>query len=397
MRIIHCLRAPVGGLFRHVLDLTAAQAALGHDVGMIADANATDSLTEQRLAAVAPALTLGIHRVPMHRAPGLSDFQGYRAVTRICRPLALDVLHGHGAKGGAYARLAGRTLGATGQKIGIFYTPHGGSLNYTPDTLEGRVFLGMERVLDRLTTGLIFESGYAARIYGERIGKGRAQRRVIHNGLQPSDFAPVVLEPAATDFIFIGELRAFKGVDTLLHALATLNRGRDKPLTATIVGSGPETATLKALASELGLDASVTFPGAMPAAIALRKGRIMVVPSRKESFPYVVLEAAAAGIPMVVTNVGGIPEIVEGTPVELIEPGNVTVLADAMARTHAYPETAQSNAESLKKAVAERFTVERMTQSVLDFYNARSPLKASGQSPLAAASPPGKDVSLTLS
>ena len=60
LRIIHCLRAPVGGLFRHVRDLAIAQAARGHQVGVIADSNAHDRLTEQRLADLIPHLALGL-------------------------------------------------------------------------------------------------------------------------------------------------------------------------------------------------------------------------------------------------------------------------------------------------------------------------------------------------
>ena len=151
MRILHCLRAPVGGLFRHVLDLAAAQAELGHAVGMIADSQAADSLTEQRLAAIAPKLALGLHRVAMARAPGPSDVKAHRAITALTRPLKLDILHGHGAKGGAYARLAARALKAKGQPVKAFYTPHGGTLNYAPASLEGRIFIGLEKILDRLT------------------------------------------------------------------------------------------------------------------------------------------------------------------------------------------------------------------------------------------------------
>ena len=103
MRILHCLRAPVGGLFRHVLDLAARQAELGHAVGMIADSQATDALTQQRLSAIAPKLVLGLHRVAMSRAPGLSDVNAHSAITALTRPLNLDILHGHGAKGGLYA------------------------------------------------------------------------------------------------------------------------------------------------------------------------------------------------------------------------------------------------------------------------------------------------------
>ena len=368
MRILHCLRAPVGGLFRHVLDLAARQAELGHAVGMIADSQATDALTQQRLSAIAPKLALGLHRVAMSRAPGLSDVNAHRAITAITQPLALDILHGHGAKGGAYARLSGRALKARGQSVKTFYTPHGGTLNYAPASLEGRIFIGLEKILDSLTGGLIFESAFAARLYGERIGQGRTPRRVIHNGLQPSDFAPVTPAPDATDFLYIGELRDVKGIDVLLRALAVLNAGSDTPYTATLVGSGPDAAALKALTNELGLSACVTFPGAMPASLAFPLGRALIVPSRKESFPYVVLEAAAAGMPLVSTNVGGIPEIVEGTGTSLIPPGDTAALASAMTALINDPITAQARAARLKIAVASRFTVPVMTANILDFY-----------------------------
>ena len=78
-------------------------------------------------------------------------------------------------------------------------------------------------------------------------------------------------------------------------------------VTATIVGSGPAAGDLQAEARRLGLDAHVTFTGAMSARKAFGLGRIMVVPSLAESFPYVVLEAAAAGLPLISTSVGGIP------------------------------------------------------------------------------------------
>ena len=69
MRIFHCLRAPLGGLFRHVLDLAEEQADRGHDVGILADNTVEDRLTAVKFAAIAPRLRLGIARVPISRQP----------------------------------------------------------------------------------------------------------------------------------------------------------------------------------------------------------------------------------------------------------------------------------------------------------------------------------------
>jgi glycosyltransferase involved in cell wall biosynthesis len=368
MRIIHCLRAPVGGLFRHVLDLARAQAALGHQVGLIADGLAADPLTEQRLAGLAPHLELGIMRIPMHRQPSLGDWRAIGAVAAHARDLQINVLHGHGAKGGAYARLAARSAKAKGLAVRAYYTPHGGSLNYKPASLEGRVFLALEGLLEGMTDGLIFESAYAARMFNARVGTGRSPRRIVHNGLNPSDFVTHVPNPDAADVLFIGELRDIKGVDILIQALAELKKTRAIPVRAVIVGSGPQDASLRASAAALGLGSSITFAGAMPASAALPLGRTLVVPSRKESLPYVVLEAAAAGMPLISTDVGGICEIVAGTDTPLIAPDDVPALVAAISAAVDTPELLAARARRLQTVVAERFTVARMTAAILDVY-----------------------------
>lgn len=377
------MRAPVGGLFRHVLDLAAEQAARGHAVGILADSTATDRLTDQRFDAIAPSLTLGITRAPMSRKPGAGDVAAAKLTYGLARRHGVGVLHGHGAKGGAYARLASQALKAAGEKVVSFYTPHGGSLNYKPNSLEGRIYLNLEKLLAHCTDGLIFESAYAHRVYGERIGLRNVPARVIPNGLQPADFTKPQFAPDATDVLFIGELRDIKGVDVLLGALAILNRAR--PVTATIVGSGPDSEKLKAMAVNLGLGERVRFPGAMPAATAFRLGRALAVPSRAESFPYVVLEAGAAALPLISTNVGGIPEIVEDTDTRLIPPDDVGALANALHMTLADPVGAEARAARLRARVASRFTVAEMTRSVLDFYAACRKPAADGRQPIAEA------------
>jgi glycosyltransferase involved in cell wall biosynthesis len=374
MRILHCLRAPVGGLFRHVLDLAEEQAAHGHDVGILAASTAEDRLTSAKFAAIAAKLSLGIARIPINRQPGLSDLAAVRAVRAHAATLDLDVLHGHGAKGGAYARFAARRLSARGRHVKSFYTPHGGSLNFKPGSIEQRILLMIEGGLESMTSGLIFESAYAARIYRSRVSAKGAPQRIIPNGLKPADFTLAEPRPDATDILFVGELRRIKGVDVLLKALAELKV--DHPVTATIVGSGPDAEPLKQLASTLGLDGLVTFAGALPARQAFGLGRIMVVPSLAESFPYVVLEAAAAGLPLIATNVGGIPEIVADTDTALIEPGSATELASALRATLDDLETAKGGAKHLRAKVESKFTVAAMTDAVLDFYAETSPQPA---------------------
>src|SRR5215207_10078346 len=121
LRILQVMRAPVGGLFRHVADLTRALSDAGHDVGLVVDSLANDAQTEGKLAALQPFTTLGIHRFAMPRVLGPGDLKTPFAVRKLAHPLDIDVLDGHGAKCGFYARL--EQIGGTAAE---FYTQHGG-------------------------------------------------------------------------------------------------------------------------------------------------------------------------------------------------------------------------------------------------------------------------------
>src|SRR5208282_6245341 len=117
--------------------------------------------------------------------------------------------------------------------------------------------------------------------------------------------------------------------DVLIEALAILKRS-GRRVSATIVGEGPEDPRLKAQAERLEIADEVRFVGYRPAREAFAMGRMLVIPSRAESLPYVVLEAAAAGVPIIATEVGGVPEIFGPQAEHLIAPDNVDALVDAI-------------------------------------------------------------------
>ena len=302
----------------------------------------------------------------MSRELGLRDVSAYRAIRRHAFDLEFDVIHGHGAKGGAYSRLVARALKRAGRGVVSCYTPHGGSLHYHPATVKGRIYMALERRLALYTDALVFESAYTAARYAAQVGQPANRTRVIPNGLGPEDFVAIAADSGAADFLFVGELRRLKGVDVMLSALAQVRERH--AVSAGIVGAGPDAAAFKREAARLGLDEIVSFKGPMPAREAFRLGRALVIPSRAESFPYIVLEAAAAALPMLATDVGGIPEIVAGTDTSLLPPGDAGALARAMLDVLDNPAAAQARALRLQQAVGERFTVAAMTDAVLDLY-----------------------------
>ena len=112
----------------------------------------------------------------------------------------------------------------------------------------------------------------------------------------------------------------------------------------------------------------MTFLGYVPAGRTFVRGRCLVVSSRAESFPYVVLEAAAIKLPMILPDVGGLPEIALGSQMELVKPGSLEELTKQMAAFLDDPMPFIGKAEELGRIVAERYTVRKMARAITDFY-----------------------------
>ena len=367
LKVMHILRAPLGGLYRHVLDLSREQARRGHAVGLVVDSTTGGEAADRTLAALAPSLALGLSRVPMRRDPHPADAMVLAHVLRRLAATRPDVVHGHGSKGGLFARLPGFIPGAA--RAIRAYTPHGGSLNHRPGSRVHRAYMGVERVLGRRTDALLFESGFIGARYRDMVGAPHHLARVVHNGIDDHEFEPIAPAADAADFVYVGELRAAKGIDILLRALDVTGRSLGRALSAVLVGSGPDRDLLERLAAELGLGDRVTFPGPMPARRAFALGRTLVVPSRAESLPYVVLEAAAARVPLISTDVGGIPEIFGRYRDRLIPADDVARLGAAMtAALAASPDTRARDAADLAAAVRDGFSIATMVDTVVAAY-----------------------------
>ncbi|WP_462121461.1 glycosyltransferase family 4 protein [Methylorubrum thiocyanatum] len=383
-RILHVFRAPVGGLFRHVVDLTRLQAEAGHAVGLICDASTGGERAERALADLGPHLALGVTRIPMRRNPHASDLGALRAVRERALAEQVDVLHGHGAKGGVFARLA--PLGRAGRSVIRAYTPHGGSYNYRPGTPLHRLYMAAEQVMARTTDLFLFESEYVASRHVAFAGGAPRLQRIVHNGLAEAEFAPVETAADPFDLVYVGELREAKGLPVLLRALAKV-RAQGREMRLLMVGSGPDTESLAAMAENLGLRHAIAFEPPQAIRPVLGRGRVMVVPSLAESLPYVVLEAAAAAQPLVATNVGGIPEIFGSLSGDLVPPGDCEALSVAIMRIlDEEPAIREGRARALSEALRMRFSMNRMATDVLCGYAAafRAKRVRAAQAPVTA-------------
>jgi glycosyltransferase involved in cell wall biosynthesis len=362
LRILHVVRAPVGGIFRHILDLTAGQIERGHAVGIVADSQTGGERADATFREIGPRLKLGIHRIPIHRQPYPSNVLSALRVLRLARSLKPDVLHGHGAQAGVFVRLRGRSKTAI-----RVYTPHGGSLHYAPDTLNGALYARLERALMNRTDLFLFESAFARDTYQRVVGKPASLVRCVFNGVTASEFDPVTPAEDATDVVYVGEFRAIKGADLLVEAIARL-RADGKPVTLTLAGDGEDTDALKALVARLNMGDAVRFIGHVKARFGFSKGRLLVVPSRGDSMPYVVIEAAAAGVPMLAARVGGIPEIFGPHTDGLFAANSPGAMADAIESALGDMDATRERARQLRERVFVHFSQKAMVEGVLAGY-----------------------------
>lgn len=362
LRILHAVRAPVGGIIRHILDVANGQADRGHLVGIVADSLTGGERADAAFAEIAPRLKLGVHRIPIRREPHPTDIFGWLRFIRLVRRLNPDVLHGHGAKAGAFVRLKSKSRSTI-----RIYTPHGGSLHYPLNTLKGAFYSRLERALMNRTDLFLFESAFARDTYQRVVGTPAGLVKCVFNGVTANEFDPITTADDATDVVYVGEFRHIKGADLLIDAVARL-RADGKPVTLTLAGDGEETASLKAQIQRLNLGDAVRFIGHVKARYGFSKGRLLVVPSRGDSMPYVVIEAAAAGIPMVAANVGGIPEIFGSHTDALFAPNIVGAMADAIETALDDPAAATEQAKSLRERIFLHFSQKAMVEGVMAGY-----------------------------
>lgn len=370
LTIIHLVRAPIGGIFRHIADLAVAQARHGHRVGIICDELAGGAYEAAHIERLRQSLPLGVRRLAMPRVVGPADLAAFLRVRKVLVGLKPDVLHCHGSKGGLYGRCARGLAGMGGLSRGtaVFYAPHGGSLHYAKSSKEGRIYFAIERFLERWTSALIHVSAYEQRTYVDKVGTPRTKATTIHNGITNSELDRITPEDDARDFLFIGMLRDLKGVDLFINAMEQLNR--ESPATAWIVGDGAEDdkARYRQMVAKAGLDAQVGFKPSTPARKAFAMAKAIVVPSRAESLPYIVLEAAGAAMPMICTQVGGIGEIFGDRSEALVNP-DLPDIARAMSALK-QADFHSADTEYLHDRVSSEFSIGVMEQRIMELYRA---------------------------
>jgi glycosyltransferase involved in cell wall biosynthesis len=233
-----------------------------------------------------------------------------------------------------------------------------------------RIELGLQRTAYACSHKIVANCRAAAeRLRFERVPARKIA--VIHNGVDVGP-APLPRVPAISRrVVTVANLRPEKGHDVLIDAAAHVLE--QFPETRfDIVGGGPLYDTLTRRVRESGLEAAVTFAGHQDGVAArLRAADLLVLPSRSEAFPNAVLEGMAAGLAIVASAVGGVPELIDhGRTGVLTPPGDAVALADRICTLIADPALAARLGAAARDEVCRRYSFERMVAQFEELYAA---------------------------
>lgn len=366
-RVLLVVESSGGGTGRHVLDLAEGLAMEGCDVHLLYSPSRMDALFAHRLARLR-----GVHHtpIPMSRSIHPGDLKAALAIRRYLYAHGpFDVIHGHSSKGGALARLA-----AAGTGCPVVYTPHGLIVTEPHlSPLKRLAYWAIEVGLSLWTSRIIAVSPEEQRAV-IAAGLGRERATLVPNGIAPAATVgsanarrSIGVPPTAFVVGFVGRLVAVKAVDVLLDAFAIVCRHAPDARLA-IIGSGPLEAALRQRASLLGVAERVLWLGERDASAIYAAFDVFALSSRKEGLPYVVLEAMAAGLPVVATDSAGVQILVEnGVNGKVVPRDDVRALADVVVELACNPAQAATYGQASRQRVS-RFTVEAMVQGVLRQY-----------------------------
>ncbi len=315
----------------------------------------------------------------------VKDFLALRRLMQVFAQERPALVHTHTSKAGALGRLAAR-LSAVPTLV---HTPHGHVFYGHFGRLASWAFLQVERLLDGGTTRLIALTEAERHEHLAR-GVGRLDRfAVIPSGIDVERFRTMVgvtgrrpqgldIPPDALVVGSIGWLTRIKGHRFLVEALAKLKPTFPR-LHLLVVGSGDLRVELGALAQRLGIEEAVTFAGQRDDVLdCLACIDVFVLPSLNEGMGRALVEAMAAGRPVVATRVGGVPALIEDRRTGfLVQPGDARALADVIAELLNRPGWAKELGTAASVSIGKRFDARHMVRAIESVYD--EALREAGQ------------------
>lgn len=362
MRLVYCITRSdtLGGAHIHVGDMAAWMRQRGHDAHVVVGGEGPYC---EHLAAKGVPYTISEYLCRPIRP--VADLRAVLELRHIFRQLDPDVLSLHSAKAGLVGRLA-----SMGRATPVLFTAHGWAFTEGVSPIKAMVFRMLEWATAPLADRIITVSEYDRRLALEAgVGKPETMQ-TIHNAMPET---PNRADPgqncAPVRIAMVARLDEPKDHQTLVSALASL---KNRSWLLDLVGDGPHEEWIRGQVRRFGMEDRVRFLGLrQDVDEVLADSHIFVLTSRWEGFPRSILEAMRAGLPVVASAVGGIPESVEdGETGYLLGKGGVSDISNRLAYLIDNPEERARLGNNGRQRFDERYRFERMAEETLSVYDA---------------------------
>lgn len=309
----------------------------------------------------------------------ISDLKATVELTRMIRRERPDIVATHTAKAGFTGRLA--AVIAMRPRPVIVHTFHGHVLDGYFGRLTTAIYRALERILAHVTDRFVAVSQRTVDDLVALKVAPEAKFRVIPLGLDlepllssgPADGRAFRSEFGIADdevlVVILGRLAPIKRMQDAIEAFSRVS-GDHPGLRLAVVGDGEERPALEALVADRDLAGKVTFTGFRSDLKAVHAATdIALLTSANEGTPVSLIEAAAAATPIVSTSAGGVAEVVTDEMGIVVPVGDITALADALARMAGDPGLRERLGRAGRERVAERHSVERLLRDIAGLYD----------------------------
>jgi len=357
MKILYGItKSNFGGAQRYVFDLVKEAKEKGHDVAVLCGGQGklTENLEKEKIKVIS------LNELQRNIAIA-KEIKSFFDILKVLRKENPDVFHINSSKMGGIGGLAGRLAGVKK----IIFTTHGWAFN------EPRPM--WQKILIKFFTWITILCAHQTICVSEKTKKDvqkwpfvKNKLVVIYNGIKEFDL--IKREDLFFTVGTISELHRIKGLDILLTAWSKFKKNHQAKLV--IFNEGEERQNLENMAKNLGISDSVIFKGFVDNARSFLSGfDIFCIPSRSEAMPYALLEAGIAGLPVIATSVGGIPEIIEnGLNGILVPAENAEILLSSLILLAEDVDLRKRLGANLKSSIQENFSFEKMVEDTLHIY-----------------------------
>jgi glycosyltransferase involved in cell wall biosynthesis/ribosomal protein S18 acetylase RimI-like enzyme len=371
MKALHIIGdSQYGGIIRIILGLGQIAKTSGWQVDVLA----TDPAVQEALR----RQSLGIVNLDVIRRDirPFWDLAGLFRLRGFLRREGYVMVHTHTSKAGFVGRLAAWLAGVPI----IVHTMHGFAIHEQSPAWARFLYSALERVASQWCHRIVSVSEFHRRWALDLSICSQVQIQAIPNGITPTPPSEHFeragfrrqLGASEGDLLILsaGRLAADKGLQYLLEAAAILARGSGPSLRVVIAGDGPARASLERLARDFGVSDIVTFLGFREdIAELLAASDLVVLPSLREGLSISLLEAMAAGKPIIATSIGSQRELASQAEMALlVPPANSAALAGAIQRLASDPALIARLAAAARSLFEDRYTEDRMLKSYRQLY-----------------------------